>query len=93
MKLLELLNKLIELIEETPEVNFGIHAKSWLRQNKMIFVSHENIQTFNIFLEEIYCLNENIYTKFTRQKIYKFIEDEIVKVKRNKNRSIYRKTI
>ena len=34
------------------------------------------------FIHEIYTFNKNICSKFTRQKIYKFIEDELIKYKK-----------
>ena len=86
MSLEELLNKNLSLIEvgKTSEVGIA-HAKSWFNKNEILFISNKNIEQFTLILEQIYSYNENIYTKFTRQKIYKFIEDEIVKQKNNKS--------
>lgn len=44
-----------------------------------------NYEQFLLNLERIYSIGEPIITRFTRQKIYKFIEDELIKYKKNKN--------
>jgi len=86
MSLHELLNKSLSLIEVGQISEDGIaHAKAWFNEKEVLFVSNENIEQFNLILEQIYIHNENIYTKFTRQKIYKFIEDKIVEQKKNKS--------
>ncbi len=86
MSLHELLNKNLSLIEVGKTSEDGIaHAKAWFNENEVLFVSNKNIEQFTLILEQIYSNNENIYTKFSRQKIYKFIEDEIVKQKKNKS--------
>lgn len=83
MDLHELLNKNLSLIEIGKISEAGIsHPKAWFNKNEVLFVSHKNIEQFNFILESIYSHNEKIYTTFTRQKIYKFIEDEIVKEKK-----------
>lgn len=82
MELLELLNRVLNLMENTSEVNFTIHPKAWENENKMIFVSKNNIEYFQMMIENIYGSNKNIYTKFTRKKVYKFIEDKIIEVKK-----------
>lgn len=86
MSLHELLNKNLLLIEigKTSEADI-LYPKAWFNENEVLFVSNKNIEQFTLILEQIYINNENIYTKFTRQKIYKFIEDEIVKQKKNKS--------
>lgn len=85
MNLQELLNKnlLLIKIEKISDTEIS-HSKAWFNKNEVLFVSHKNIEQFNLILESIYSHNEKIYTKFTRQKIYKFIEDEIVKEKKKK---------
>ena len=86
MSLHELLNRNLSLIEIGKTSDAGIsHPKAWFNENEVLFVSNKNIEPFKSFLEQIYSYNEKIYTKFTRQKIYKFIEDEIVKQKKNKS--------
>lgn len=83
MNLHELLNKNLSLIEIGATSDASItHAKYWFNKNEILYISKLNIKQFNQILEQIYSLNENIYTRFTRQKIYKFIEDEIVKQKK-----------
>jgi len=84
VELFELLNRALNLLENTSEINFGIHPKAWedMNKNKMIFVSKNNIEEFQIIIENIYGSNKNIYTKFTRKKAYKFIEDKIIEVKK-----------
>lgn len=86
MNLHELLNKSLLLIEigKTSEVGIA-HSKSWFNKDEVLYISKQNIEQFNQILEQIYSLNANIYTRFTRQKIYKFIEDEIVKQKNEQN--------
>lgn len=92
MKITELLNKNLSLIETGATSDAGIaHAKSWFSKNEILYISKQNIEQFNQILEQIYSLNENIYTRFTRQKIYKFIEDEIVKQK--KDQSLFQEEI
>ena len=86
MSLHELLNRNLSLIEIGKTSDAGIsHPKAWFNENEVLFVSNKNIEPFTLILEQIYSYNEKIYTKFTRQKIYKFIEDEIVKQKKNKS--------
>lgn len=86
MKLHELLNKSLSLIEVGITSEAGIaHAKSWFNKDQVLYISQNNIEQFNQILEQIYSLNENIYTRFTKQKIYKFIEDKIVKQKKDKS--------
>lgn len=86
MNLHELLNKSLSLIEVGITSDAGIaHAKSWFDKNEILYISKHNIEQFNQILEQIYSLNENIYTHFTRQKIYKFIEDAIVKQKKDQS--------
>jgi len=86
LKLHELLNKSLSLIEVGITSEAGIaHAKSWFNKDEVLYISQNNIEQFNQILEQVYSLNENIYTRFTRQKIDKFIEDEIVKQKKDQN--------
>jgi hypothetical protein len=83
MSLHELLNHNLLLIQkEKTSGNSITHAKSWFNKDETLYLSKENIEQFNLVLEQIYISNENIYTKFTRQKIYKFIEDELIKKKK-----------
>jgi len=83
MNLHELLNQNLSLIqqEKTSKTSMN-HAKSWLNEDEALYLSQKNMEQFNAVLELIYISNENIYTKFTRQKIYKFIEDVLVKKKK-----------
>ena len=84
MSLHELLNHNLSLIQkEKTSENSMQHAKSWFNKDEILYLSKENIEQFNLVLEQIYIINENIYTKFTRQKIYKFIEDELIKKKKS----------
>jgi hypothetical protein len=86
LNLYELLNKSLSLIEVGITSDAGIaDAKSWFDKNEILYISKHNIEQFNQILEQIYSLNENIYTRFTRQKIYKFIEDAIVKQKKDQS--------
>lgn len=86
MNLHELLNKSLSFIEVGITSEVGIaHAKCWFNKDKVLYISKHNIEQFNQILEQIYSSNENIYTQFTRQKIYKFIEDEIVNQKKGQN--------
>lgn len=83
MCLHELLNYNLSLIQkEKTTGNSMAHAKSWFNQEESLYLTKENIEPFNVVLEKIYSSNKNIYTKFTRQKIYKFIEDKLVKNKK-----------
>lgn len=92
MKLDELMNKGLSLIEIGITSDVGIvRAKSWFNKDEVLYISQNNIEQFNQILEQIYSLNENIYTRFTRQKIYKFIEDVIVKQK--KDQSLFQEEI
>jgi hypothetical protein len=68
MRLLELLNKVLGLMESTSEVNFAMHPKAWANKNSMIFISQKNIKEFHSIIEKIYSVNEKIYTKFTQYK-------------------------
>lgn len=85
MLLHELLNKNLSLIEsrQNSEDNFE-YTKLWSFNDGILFISNENSKQFFINLEEIYNISEKIFTKFTRQKIYKYIEDELVKYKKEK---------
>jgi hypothetical protein len=83
MELLKLLNETLELLETSSKIE-SIGIKNWYTEDETIYISHENIKNFNQNLENIYTINEKIYTKFTRQKIYKFIEDKIIKQKKDK---------
>lgn len=86
MNLYELLNNGLSLIEEGKTSEAGIaHAKSWFNKEKVLFISNENIEKFTLAIEHIYNINEKIYTRFTRQKIYKFVEEELVKQKKSNN--------
>jgi len=92
LKLDELMNKGLSLIEIGITSDVGIvRAKSWFNKDEVLYISQNNIEQFNQILEQIYSLNENIYTRFTRQKIYKFIEDVIVKQK--KDQSLFQEEI
>lgn len=83
MCLHELLNYNLSLIQkEKTTGNSMAHVKSWFNQEESLYLTKENIEPFNVVLEKIYSSNKNIYTKFTRQKIYKFIEDKLVKNKK-----------
>jgi len=86
------MNKGLSLIEIGITSDIGIaHAKSWFNKDEVLYISQNNIEQFNQILEQIYSLNENIYTRFTRQKIYQFIEDAIVKQK--KDQSLFQEEI
>lgn len=86
MNLYDLLNYSLSLIEEEKTSEAGIaHAKSWFDKEKVFFISNENIEEFSLTIEQIYNINEKIYTRFTRQKIYKFIEEKLVKHKKSKS--------
>jgi len=83
MSLHELLNYNLSLIQkEKTSGNSMTHPKSWINKDETLYLTKENIEQFNVSLEKIYSINNNIYTKFTRKKIYKFIEDELVKKKK-----------
>jgi hypothetical protein len=83
MKLLELLNTLLNFIEKTSEINSSIYPKSWIiNSNEMLFISRDNIEAYSITIENIYGINKNIYTRFTRKKVYEFIENKILMAKR-----------
>lgn len=83
MNLHELLNYNLSLIQkEKTSGNSMTHPKSWVNKDETLYLTKENIEQFNEGLEQIYTSNKNIYTKFTRQKIYKFIEGELVKKKK-----------
>jgi len=82
MELLKLLNDTLTLLETVSEINQA-GVKNWYMEDKTIYLSKHNVETFNQYLENIYSINKNIYTRFTRQKIYKFIEDKIVEQKKS----------
>ena len=80
MSLYELLNYNLSLIQkEKNSENSMIHPKYWANKDETLYLEKENINQFNDGLEQIYASNKNIYTRFTRQKIYNFIESELVK--------------
>lgn len=80
MLLHELLNENLSLIETGQNSEDNIeYAKLWSFKDGVLFVSNGNYEQFFLNLEQIYSISENIFTKFTRQKIYKYIEDELVK--------------
>lgn len=83
MHLHELLNENLYLIgtAKISEVSLE-YAKSWMSKDEALFVSNENYGKFSLNLESIYSFSETIFTRFTRQKIYKYIEDELVKYKK-----------
>jgi hypothetical protein len=85
MLLHELLNENLSLIDgaQTKEASFE-YAKSWTSKDETLFVSKKNHEQFLLNLERIYSIREPIFTRFTRQKIYKFVEDELIKYKKNK---------
>lgn len=80
MELLKLLNNSLELLEKSTDRSISYY-KAWHNPNKCIYISSQNSQKFQENLESIYSINKNIYSRFTRQKIYKYIEDEIVNKK------------
>lgn len=83
MNLHESLNKALELIKTTPGEQEDI-GKYWFDNEEMLFVSKEKITEFNQILEAIYGLKEKVYSRFTRQKVYKSIEVSLInKKKRN----------
>lgn len=82
MKFVKLLNETLELLETRPIIG-NIGAKNWYTKDETIYISSQKIEIFNQYLEAIYSINENIYTRFTRKKIYKFIEDKIVEQKKS----------
>lgn len=81
MNLHELLNKALELIETNPEDKEKI-SKYWFSDENMPFVSKEKIAEFNQILEAIYGFKEKVYSRFTRQKVYKAIEISLVNKKK-----------
>jgi len=83
MNLHELLNENLYLMgmTEIPEISLG-HAKLWMSEDGAISVSNQNYARFLHNLESIYSLNEKIFKRFSRQRIYKYIEGELVKRKR-----------
>lgn len=86
MTLHELLNYNLSLIKQ--EKNFGTimtHPKSWFNEDEILYINKENINTFHAILSEIYASNKKIQSKFTKQKIFKFIEDELIKKKKSNN--------
>lgn len=85
MLLHELLNDNLSLIETGQYSEDNIkYPKLWSFKDGVLFVSNKNHEQFFINLEKIYSISESIFTKFTRQKIHKYIEDELVKYKRGK---------
>lgn len=83
MDLHEVLNKALELIDQSKEVGH-LGVKSWFDQNGTFYISSQNIEQFSKYLEVAYAYHKTIYTRFSRQNIYKFIEKELVN-KRKKN--------
>lgn len=83
MHLHELLNENLYLIgtAKSSEVSLE-YAKSWMSKDEALFVSNENYGKFSLNVESIYSFSETIFTRFTRKKIYKYIEDELVKYKK-----------
>lgn len=80
MEFLELLNSFLESLEKSVDKPINYY-KFWYNNNEYIYVSSQNSQKFQENLELIYSINKKIYSRFTRQKIYKYIEDEIVNKK------------
>ena len=83
MNLHELLNENLSLIEIGGQENF-FNARVWLTSGSALFVSHGNIEQFLGNLEKIYSVNEKVFSRFARKNIYKYIEDELIKYKREK---------
>jgi len=70
LKLHALLNKSLALIEVGITSEAGIaHAKSWFNKNEVLYISKRNIEQFNQILEQIYSLNENIYSIYKTTNI------------------------
>lgn len=85
MELYELLNGCLELIDVEVQATINnIYLKHWYDEDKLFYISKNNIKIYYQNIEKIYSLNDNIYTRFSRETIYKFIEDQIVKYKKNK---------
>lgn len=83
MKFYEKLNKALELIETNPEVGL-VGEKTWINPAGTLYVSKDNILSFNQVLESCYTSDEKIRTRFTRDKIYKHIESNLLDFKKNK---------
>jgi hypothetical protein len=81
MHLYELLNKLINLIEKCPE-NMDVVAKTFLDSKELLVITSTNIEEFNDLLDLIYRIRDNVYSRFTRQRVYNFIEARVLKKKR-----------
>lgn len=83
MHLHELLNENLYLIETAKSSEVSLeYAKSWMSKDETLFVSNENYRKFLLNLENIYSFSKTIFTRFTRRKIYKYIEDKLVKYKK-----------
>jgi len=84
MLLHELLNENLSLIGVKQATEGDLEfAKSWSSKDEVLFVSNNNYEQFLLNLERIYSIREPIFTRFTRQKIYKYVEDELIKHKKN----------
>jgi hypothetical protein len=81
MHLYELLNKLINLIEKCPK-NMDVVAKTFLDSKELLVITSTNIEEFNDLLDLIYRIRDNVYSRFTRQRVYNFIEARVLKKKR-----------
>ncbi len=86
MDLDEALNEALELIELTAPEKATKSAKFWISEKEALCVSKDNISRFNELLEYCYSIDEKIYTRFTRVKIYKHIETSLINEKKNKNK-------
>lgn len=80
MELLKLLNNSLELLEKSVDRPID-YFKAWFNPNESVYILNQNSKKFQENLELIYSINKNIYSRFTRQKIYKYIEDAIVNKK------------
>ena len=84
MKLHELLNNALSLMQkEKTSEKIASYPKVWIDKDEIIYITKDNIEKFYGILDQIYSVKSNIYTRFTRKKIYKFIEEELVSKRRN----------
>lgn len=57
-------------------------AKTFLDSKELLVITSTNIEEFNDLLDLIYRIRDNVYSRFTRQRVYNFIEARVLKKKR-----------
>lgn len=85
MELDILLNEMIEMIEVSKDNNISASLLIFFYKDKWLYITQEKIDAYNTGLELVYNSDEKIQDRFSRETIYKHINDEVFRKRNNNN--------